>query len=212
MGADGRTREWKSASLRAYQRRTKAADALTPGPIFPGPTPAGFGARWLRCSPGRSARTWSAVSRAWRRVEGDWDAWNARPLGGEAPIVRLILDGTVVRVRIDKRATSISLLVALGVRADGQKLLLAIRSMGGESEAAWRALLDDLVKRGLRTPELVVADGAPGLEKALAALWPDAPIQRCTVHKHRNLLAHAPWRLVVVGTDRADDPKFGSWL
>ena len=67
--------------------------------------------------------------------------------------------------------------------------------MGGESEAAWRALLDDLVKRGLRTPELIIADGAPGLEKALAALWPDAPVQRCTVHKHRNLLAHAPERL-----------------
>ena len=61
----------------------------------------------------------------------------------EEPIVRLILDGTVARVRLDRRATSISLLVALGVRADGQKNLLAIKSMGGEGEAAWRALLDD---------------------------------------------------------------------
>ena len=41
--------------------------------------------------------------------------------------VRLILDGTVVRVRLDKKATSISLLVALGVREDGQKVLLAVR-------------------------------------------------------------------------------------
>ena len=111
------------------------------------------------------------------------------------PIVRLILDGTVARVRLDRRATSISLLVALGVRADGQKMLLAIKSMGGEGEAVWRALLDDLVRRGLRTPALVVIDGAPGLEKAVAALWPDMAVQRCTVHKHRNLLAHAPERL-----------------
>ena len=96
--------------------------------------------------------------------------------------------------RLDRKATSISSLVALGVRADGQKMLLAIKSMGGESEAAWRALLDDLVRRELRTPELVVVDGAPGLEKALAALWPDMAVQRCTVHKHRNLLAHAPER------------------
>ena len=94
-----------------------------------------------------------------------------------------------------QKATSISLLVGLGVRADGQKVLLAIKSMGGESEAAWRALLDDLIRRGLRTPELVVVDGAPGLEKALAALWPDMAVQRCTVHKHRNLHAHAPERL-----------------
>ena len=49
--------------------------------------------------------------------------------------MRLILDGTVVRVHLDKRATSISLLVALGVRADGQKVLLAIRSMGGAPAA-----------------------------------------------------------------------------
>ena len=134
------------------------------------------------------------VSRVWRKTKGDWNAWNGRSLA-EEPIVRLILDGTVARVRLDKKATSISLLVALGVRADGQKMLLAIKSMGGESEAAWRALLDDLVRRGLRTPELVVIDGAPGLEKALAALWPEMAVQRCTVHKHRNLLAHAPERL-----------------
>ena len=110
------------------------------------------------------------VSRVWRKTKGDWDAWNARSLA-EEPIVRPILDGVVARVRLDRKATSISLLVALGVCADGLKMLLAIKSMGGEGEAAWRALLDDLIRRGLRTPELVVVDGAPGLEKALAALF-----------------------------------------
>ena len=64
--------------------------------------------------------------------------------------------------------------------------------MGGESEAAWRLVLDDLLARGLRTPEFLIIDGAAGLERALASLWPDVPAQRCTVHKHRNLLAHAP--------------------
>ena len=47
--------------------------------------------------------------------------------------MRLILDGTVVRVRLDRKATSISLLVVIGVRVDGQKVLLAIKSMGGET-------------------------------------------------------------------------------
>jgi len=192
MGADGRTSEWRSASLRAYQRRTKAADALITGAYLSGSNTRRFRRALAAVFAGPVGK--DVVSRAWRKVKGDWDAWNGRRLG-EEPIVRLILDGTVVRARLDRRATSISLLVALGVRADGQKVLLAIRSMGGESEAAWRALLDDLVKRGLRTPKLVIADGAPGLEKALAALWPGAPVQRCTVHKHRNLLAHAPERL-----------------
>jgi hypothetical protein len=71
----------------------------------------------------------------------------------------------------------------MGVRQDGQKVLLAVKNMGGESEAAWRALLDDLVNRGLKTPELVIVDGAAGLEKALTALWSDMPVQRCKVHK-----------------------------
>ena len=134
------------------------------------------------------------VSRAWRKVQSDWEAWQKRDLAGD-DIVRLILDGTVVRVRLDRKATSLSVLVALGVRRDGQKVLIALRNMGGESEAAWRALLDDLLARGLAAPELVIIDGAAGLEKAIAALWNDVPVQRCTVHKHRNLLAHAPNKL-----------------
>jgi transposase-like protein len=94
----------------------------------------------------------------------------------------LMLDGTVVRVRLDRKATSISLLVVIGVRADGQKVLLAIKSMGGESTEAWRAVLDDLIQRGLRRPEFLIVDGAPGLEKAIAAVWDGVPVQRCTVH------------------------------
>jgi hypothetical protein len=96
----------------------------------------------------------------------------------------------VARVRLDRRATSISLLVVLGIRRDGQKLLLAVRNMGGESEAAWRSLLDGLITRGLKPPEFVIVDGAPGLEKALGLVWPQALVQRCTVHQHRNLGGH----------------------
>jgi Transposase, Mutator family len=101
-------------------------------------------------------------------VKGDWDAWNARLLADE-PIVRLILDGTVVRVRLDRKATAISLLVVIGVRTDGQKVLLAVRSMGGESAEAWRAVLDDLFKRGLRRPEFLIVDGAHRLRRARKA-------------------------------------------
>ncbi len=98
-------------------------------------------------------------------------------------------------MRLDRKATSISLLVVIGVRADGQKVLLAVKSMGGETAEAWRVVLDDLVKRGLRQPEFLIVDGASGLENAIAAMWDGVPVQRCTVHKHRNLLAHAPERL-----------------
>ena len=188
----GTTTEWKSQALRAYQRRTLAADALIAGSYL-----AGTNTRRVRRALAAlfgGAVGKDTVSRVWRKVKGDWDTWNARSLA-EEPIVRLILDGTVVRVRLDRKATSISLLVILGVRADGQKMLLAIKSMGGESAEAWRTVLDDLIKRGLRRPEFLIVDGAPGLDKAIAAVWDGVPVQRCTVHKHRNLFAHAPERL-----------------
>jgi hypothetical protein len=77
--------------------------------------------------------------------------------------------------------------------------------MGGESEAAWRAVLDDLIARGLRTPEFLIVDGAAGPDRALAALRPAVPVQRRTVHKHRNLLAHASEALhEEVSADHAD--------
>ena len=178
--------------LRRYQRRTRAADALIASTYL-----AGTNTRRVRRALATlfdGAVSKDTVSRVWRKVKSDWDAWNARSLADE-PIVRLILDGTAVKVRLDRKATSISLLVVLGVRADGQKVLLAVKSMGGESAAAWRSVLDDLTRRGLRRPELLIVDGGSGLDAALAALWNDVPVQRCTVHKHRNLLAHAPERL-----------------
>ena len=189
---EGKTTEWKSQALRTYQRRTLVADAVISGAYL-----AGTNTRRVRRALGAlfgGAVCKDTVSRVWRKVKSDWDAWNARSLVDE-PIVRLILDGTVVRVRLDRKATSISLLVVLGVRADGQKVLLAVKSMGGESAESWRTVLDDLIGRGLRRPELLIVDGGSGLEAAIAAVWDGVPVQRCTVHKHRNLLAHAPDRL-----------------
>jgi putative transposase len=186
---EGATREWRSATLPRYARRTRRVEALIAGAYL-----SGTNTRRVRRALAalfRGAVGKDVVSRTWRKVRTDREAWCRRDLAGEA-VVRLILDGTVVRVRVDRKATSISLLVVLGVRRDGQKVLLAAKSMGGEGEAAWRAVLDDLIARGLRTPEFLIVDGAAGLERALAALWPELPTQRCTVRKHRNLLADAP--------------------
>lgn len=190
--ADGKTAEWRSQGLRRYQRLTKRAEALITGAYLAGTNTRRVKRALSALFEGAVGK--DVVSRAWRKVKTDWQAWNARGLGGE-DIVRLILDGAVVRARVDRKATAISLLAAIGVRRDGQKVLLGLRSMGGESAAAWTAFLEDMAKRGLKTPESVIVDGAPGLDAALAALWSDVPIQRCTVHKHRNLLAHAPKRL-----------------
>jgi putative transposase len=161
--ADGKTTEWKSQVLGRYQRRTLAADALIASTYLSG-TNTRRVRRALKTLFG-GAVSKDTVSRVWRKVKSDWDAWNARPLADE-PIVRLVLDGTAVKVRLDRKATSISLLVVIGVRADGQKILLAVKSMGGESAAAWRSVLDE-------------ACGSPSCSSSTAAAASTPRLRRC---------------------------------
>jgi putative transposase len=184
--------EWKSELLPAYKRLSRRAEALIAEAYLAGMNTRRVRRALARLFEGQVGK--DVVTRAWHKTRSAWQAWQERDLAGD-DIVRLILDGTVVKVRLDRKATAISLLIALGVRRDGQKLVLAIKNMGGESRDAWRAVLDDLTSRGLGRPELVIVDGGKGLEAALASLWDDVPVQRCTVHKERNLLAHAPKHL-----------------
>jgi putative transposase len=184
--------EWKSALLPAYKRLSRRAEALIAEAYLAGMNTRRARRALAKLFEGHVGK--DVVSRAWQGTRSAWEAWQQRDLTDE-DIVRLILDGTVVKVRLDRKATAISLLIALGVRRDGQKVVLAIKNMGGETEAAWRAVLDDLLARGLAKPELVLVDGGKGLEAALASLWDDVPVQRCTVHKERNLLGHAPKHL-----------------
>jgi transposase-like protein len=124
---DGSSREWRSAVRPRYARRTRQLEARIAGAYLAGTNPRRVQRALAALFRGAVGK--DVVSRAWRKVRA---AWGRRDLGGE-DIVRLILDGTVGRVRLDRKATSISLLVVLGVRRDGQKVLLAIRAMGGES-------------------------------------------------------------------------------
>jgi putative transposase len=72
------------------------------------------------------------VSRVWRKVKADWDAWNARSLADEP----------VVRRRAARPQGNRNLAAGRPWRADGQKVLLAVKAMGGESSDAWRSVLD----------------------------------------------------------------------
>ena len=174
-----------------YRRLTKKAEALIAAVYLAGTNTRRVKRALVSLFEGAVSK--DVVSRTWRKVKVDWEAWSARSLADEDIVrarhcprtnggQRLALDGTVVRTRLDKKATNISVLAALGVRRDGQKVLLAIQNMGGESTAAWGQFLADLDARGLKQPEFVIVDGAPGLEAALVALWGEnLAIQRCTV-------------------------------
>jgi putative transposase len=85
-------------------------------------------------------------------------------------------------------------LVAWGFTEAGERVLLAVMLGMRESHEDWLALGRDLIARGLGAPLLVVADGAPGLIKAVEQCWPASDRQHCAVHRVRNLLAKLPER------------------
>ena len=84
------------------------------------------------------------------------------------------------------------MLAPVGVPVDGTKQLVALELCGGESADAWQSFVDGLVARGLRAPLLCIIDGNPGLRRAVTRGWPRPAVQRCCVHKLRNLQAKAP--------------------
>lgn len=121
-----------------------------------------------------------AVSRIWRKVKTDWEAWSKRSLADE-DVVRLILDGTVVRVRVDRKATSISLLVVPASAATGRRCCWRSGTWAARARPPGGCCSTISSSTGCRRREFLIVDGAAGLEKALAALWPEVPTQRCTV-------------------------------
>lgn len=81
-----------------------------------------------------------------------------------------------------------AVLVAWGFLEDGSLEPLSISLGSQESYNAWKWFLEDMVRRGLQKPMLIVIDGCPGLIKAVKELFPDSDLQRCTKHKTENVL------------------------
>jgi putative transposase len=134
----------------------------------------------------------STVSRICEQARERYRAWCARRLG-EHDLVYLFLDAVYLKLRPDDTPAE-GVLVAWGVTLEGTKVLLGLQLGSRESYEDWLDFGRDLLARGLRSPALIVADGAPGLWKATRELWPGALEQRCTVHVLRNVTRKLPER------------------
>lgn len=133
-----------------------------------------------------SASTVSAIAKS---LDTEVQLFKRRALEDEFDY--LILDGIALSVKTSPYAVGKSVLVAMGVRADGSKELLGFRVEHSESEACWERLLNDVYRRGLegRNLKLVISDGGAGLLKAMSYVYPDVAHQRCWVHKIRNVFS-----------------------
>jgi len=129
----------------------------------------------------------SAVSRRFvARTRAELDAWAKRPLG-DLDIVAIMVDGIGFGEH--------TLVVALGIDATGKKHTLAIREGSTENATLCRSLLADIAARGVPADRaiLFVIDGGTGLRSAVTSVFGNhALVQRCQVHKKRNVLDHLP--------------------
>jgi putative transposase len=133
----------------------------------------------------------STASRVCEELRERYEAFKRRDRY-EVRLVALFLDATYLAVRPDGPKEGV--LVAWGFTEEGERVLLAVMPGMRESYEDWLALGRDLIARGLGAPMLIVADGAPGLIKALEQCWPASDRQRCCVHRARNLYAKLPER------------------
>jgi transposase-like protein len=186
---NGGTREFRSEVLPRYARRTRKVDEAILGAYLSGANTRRIGKAlepWL----GSEHLSKSAVSRVAGRLKEQFAQWRERDLSQERYAI-LFLDGFHLKVRLARRVVSVPVLAVLGVAPDGTKRLVARELAVSEAEAHWSRLIADLARRGLSSPVLIVSDGHRGLAKAIEA-WPQAQVQRCSVHKEQNLRKHCP--------------------
>ena len=142
------------------------------------------------------ARAPSAAA-SWPRRRRSSRPGRAAPLDG-LDLVALLIDG----VHIGEHC----LIVALGIAADGQKHALGLWDGSTENATVCQGLLANLQSRGLRTDRslLVILDGSKALRKAVRATFGEAAlVQRCQVHKMRNILEYLtdrqrPWAQAIL--------------
>jgi len=137
----------------------------------------------------QAALSRSTVSRICQQISDEFTAWQARSLA-DVELDYLYLDGTCFRYHPGARAEPV--LVAYGITTTGSPVYLGLAPATSEGHDPWVDFLADLTGRGLRSPMLVITDGAPGLLSAVEQTFPAALRQRCTIHRVRNLLAKVP--------------------
>jgi transposase-like protein len=134
----------------------------------------------------------SKVSRICKALDETVTVFRERPLTASYPY--LWLDALYLKVRQNHRVVSQAVVIAIGVRASGDREVLGFDVGASEDEAFWLQFLRQLKQRGLKGVQLVTSDAHEGLKNALGQVLTGASWQRCRVHFMRNLLAHIPKR------------------
>ncbi|MCP3914615.1 MAG: IS256 family transposase [bacterium] len=131
----------------------------------------------------------SQVSRVAKQLDDELEAWRTRELGEYR---YLLLDARYEKVRHGGHVVSCALLYAVGIDLEGKRSVLGVSVSLSEAEVHWRALLKDLVERGLHGVRMITSDDHAGIKAALAATFSGVAWQRCQFHLQQNATAYVP--------------------
>ena len=118
------------------------------------------------------------------------EEWRQRPLSGQYPYV--YVDGIYLKRNWGGEFENVSILVAIGVDADGYREVIGAAEGMKEDKESWRNFLVWLKERGLDGVRLIVGDKNLGMCESVHEVFPDAKYQRCTVHFYRNIMSSVP--------------------
>ena len=130
------------------------------------------------------------VSNLNQKVYARIEQWRSRKLEGHYPYV--YLDGICLKRSWGGEVKNVSVLVAIGVTADGFREIIGAAEGEKEDKEGWLAFLRHLKKRGLKGVRLIVSDKCLGLVESLGEAYPRADWQRCVVHWYRNIFKNVP--------------------
>jgi putative transposase len=131
----------------------------------------------------------STVSELTDSLTQEYEAFRTRALSGYE-VAYLFIDAVYEPLR--RWGSKTGVLCVWAICVDGRKVLLSLSTANRESYESCLEVLRDLVKRGVQPPVTVTTDGAPGLTKAIDAIWPKSLRLRCWFHKMQNLQQKVP--------------------
>jgi transposase-like protein len=132
----------------------------------------------------------STVSELNQKIYGRLEEWRNRPIVGRH--VYVYLDGLWLKRTWGEEVRAVSVLIAIGVNADGYREILGVAEGMKEDKSSWLEFLRWLKSRGLAGTQLFITDRCLGLVEALGECFPEAKWQRCIVHFYRNVFSVVP--------------------
>ena len=125
-----------------------------------------------------------------KKVYGEIEAWRTRPLEDEYPYV--FMDGVWHKRSWGGHVENVSVLVAIGVNAEGHREVIGVAEGMKEDGDSWEQFVRSMIERGLKGVRLVVGDRCAGLVATVGSMLPRARYQRCMVRFMRNVLSKTP--------------------